>query len=94
MAMPTLIRESLLTVGTGLLPGDLADAECRGAKHHSPRPLLLHEVVACDGTTVMLCGTCQDNLATARHLMVAHPGTLPWPLRRELGNAIRALAGV
>ena len=40
---------------------------------------------------IPLCGTCADNLTTYRVLMAASNGRLPWEIRREFGNLIRAL---
>ena len=93
MPVPPLIREALHQSGEGTLPGIAADAACQGAKHHSPRPLLLREVALPDGRNALLCGTCADNLETLVHLLRTAHGPLPWPLKREFGNQIRALAG-
>ena len=74
------------------------DGECAGAKFHSPQPLVLHDVSlnAADPTdgrlSALLCGTCADNLKVLQKLMVIHEGRVPWPVRREFGNQIRALA--
>lgn len=92
MPVPPLIRERLAAADVERLPGVPADEACQGAKHHSPRPLVLHDVALPDGTTVLLCGTCQDNLQTLEFLRTAGP--LDWPVRREFGNQIRALAGL
>lgn len=73
--------------------------ECDGAMFHTPRPLFLTQVplVPIDwlglrnGEEVWLCGTCQDNLAVYQALLWEHDGEVPWVLRREFGNMIRAL---
>jgi hypothetical protein len=91
---PRLVRETLSKVGFDL-PGRLTDeAACEGAKHHSPTPLMVKEVSLSPsggGTTAWLCGTCADNLAVLQHLR-SQQGDLSWPLLREFGNRIRALA--
>ena len=93
MPVPRLIREHLGAASGSDLPGQPSDSSCKGAQHHSPRPILLHEVALTDGRSVMLCGTCRDNLATLTHLLRSTSGQVPWGVRREFGNAIRALAG-
>lgn len=97
MPLPTTIREMLApehAYHPDLAPGMPLDGACMGAKHHSPRPLLLHEVDLPNGEHAMLCGTCKDNLATLVYLLRLHrDGMMPWTARREFGNQIRALAG-
>jgi hypothetical protein len=44
------------------------------------------------GESVFLCGTCAANLTVLLRLMAASSGELPWEVRREFGNTIRALA--
>lgn len=88
------------------LPG-ADERPCEGAKYHSPRPLFVeatwlvrrewwpedaqhaHWVMAPDA---WLCGTCRDNLAILLQLIHHADGDLPWEVRREFGNEIRALA--
>lgn len=70
----------------------LATTDCQGAKYHSPNPLLVEEVDLPSGETVTLCGTCVDNLRVLQAVMDHHDGEAPWPLRREFGNQIRAIA--
>lgn len=93
MAVPVLVRDRLAEVGLVGLPGRPADGlECQGARHHSPRPILVHEFDLGRGVTTILCGTCLDNLRVLQHLMDTCDGPLPWPIRREFGNLVRALA--
>lgn len=93
---PRLVREALSETGFSVPGQRLTDeAVCEGAKHHSPTPLMVKEVSLSPsggGTTAMLCGTCADNLAVLQHLLSQHGGEMQWPLRREFGNLIRALA--
>lgn len=66
---------------------------CEGARHHSPMPLVVHLVTISDkAREVWLCPTCRDNLKVLRHFIVEHNGDVPWVLRREFGNILRALA--
>lgn len=93
MSFPSLIRAALTKVGDAALPGRTTDqAACEGSKHHSPSPLLVREVQVAPGQQAWLCGTCEGNLSVLQHLLVAHDGALPWPVRRCFGNLIRALA--
>jgi hypothetical protein len=69
--------------------------ECEGARFHSPNPLVLRKVfLAPDGTgiTANVCGTCADNLTVLQRLLVKCDGDVDWPVRREFGNLVRALA--
>jgi len=71
------------------------EVECLGARFHSPSPLVVVEVpLAPDGVgeTAWLCGTCSDNLAVLQALLREYDGNVEWPVRREFGNAVRALA--
>jgi len=93
MSLPRLIAQALSTDPIWAAPKITAfDSGCQGSRHHSPTPLLLHEVTLPGGRTVMLCGICEDNLAVLVHLMDSSETALPWPLLREFGNEIRALA--
>lgn len=93
MSFPDLIRGALSRVGDLALPGITTDqATCQGSKHHSPQPLLVNEVLLANGESVLLCGTCEDNLLVLQRLLDAHNGSLPWPVRRCFGNIIRAIA--
>lgn len=79
------------------LPGVVArDDECCGAKFHSPSPLVLREVElnpwGGPSETALLCGTCADNLSLLQALLGAAEGELDWPVRRDFGNLVRALA--
>jgi hypothetical protein len=103
---PTIL--GLIRKVNGLpLPGILAEGGevCEGAKHHSPRPLIVHEFeVLRDGLrpietieddvpgAVWLCATCADNVRVALSLFASHGGALPWEARREFGNLVRAIA--
>lgn len=95
MPFPRMVLAAVEEVGyeaEGILT---VDRECEGAKFHSPHPLMVSEVPLCEGAgapVVLLCGTCADNLSILRHLLVRNNGRLPWPVRREFGNTIRALA--
>lgn len=86
------IFEALSTMDAASIPGIPADGPlaCEGAKFHSPSPLLLHEIELADDRKVILCGVCRDNLDVLRSLMIVRP-TLPWAVRREFGNRLRAL---
>lgn len=63
---------------------------CVGARYHSPTPLLVKQVEI-DEAAEWLCGTCEDNLGVFLSLMTTSNGTLPWAVRREFGNLLRAL---
>lgn len=92
MKFPQRVRTALAETDCSGLPGTLAlDRECAGAKFHSPTPLVLHEVEV-GGDPVLLCGTCAANLRVLQHLLVQTDGDLPWTVRREFGNLIRAIA--
>ena len=69
----------------------LPTPECVGAKFHSPHPLVV-EYVGVIGLEehIPLCGTCSDNLRVFLSLMTASEGSLPWEVRREFGNRLRA----
>lgn len=96
--MPTPPNIAEATAGWSFESGiDLADDRmCVGARFHSPQPLLLHEVdldvwSGRKGEQVFLCATCRDNLSVLQDLLKEHNGILPWKVRREFGNQIRAL---
>jgi hypothetical protein len=89
-------------INLGHLPGS-DEHPCEGAKHHSPRPLftestwLVRKSWFADTTLLhapdaWLCGTCRDNLTLLLILLYASDGKVDWPVRREFGNEIRALA--
>lgn len=69
----------------------MSGVACEGAKYHSPTPLVVEPVLLSATMTVMLCGTCRDNVGTFLALMTASNGSLPWEVRREFGNLIRSL---
>lgn len=104
MALPPNTSRLLYSGGTWKLPGD-DDIACVGAKFHSPTPLFTDSVrlvprswvthpgfFALAEHAVPLCGTCRDNLAILQQIFKARDGDVPWEVRREFGNEIRALA--
>lgn len=92
MTFPAHIREAMSSCSPRP-PGVFTYThDCEGAKFHSPQPLQVHPVLLSDGSWANLCGTCRDNLSILRDLLAANSGTLPWSVRREFGNLIRALA--
>lgn len=83
------------------------DRECEGAKHHSPRPLTVKDTslvrrewwhedypspIWLNAPRAYLCGTCRGNLSILLQMLHHAEGDLPWEVRREFGNDIRALA--
>lgn len=96
MPLPRHIEAALEGTDCSSLQGTLAvQRECEGAKFHSPKPLMVHERTLAPsgaGETAWLCATCCDNLSVLQHLLVEHDGDLPWAVRREFGNLVRALA--
>lgn len=91
MEFPREVRHALDEIGTETLEGTLAyERGCEGSKFHSPTPLILHEVTLTSGRIVMLCGTCKDNYAVVTLLLDRDKDS--WPVRRQFGNVIRALA--
>lgn len=88
------ISDALGRIGLdGQIGTPTLDVQCEGSVHHSPTPLVVKQVMLPDGHTfVWLCGTCADNLSVLLWLMESAEGVLPWPVRREFGNRIRALA--
>lgn len=103
MPLPEHTRALLYAGGDWHLPGD-DEAVCEGSKFHSPTPLFVDPFVTLIPTQwsaqasaqlsprVALCGTCKDNLAILQQIMLACGGEVPWQVRREFGNSIRALA--
>jgi hypothetical protein len=91
MVLPQGIATLLSSVEGLSLPGVPATGQCAGSKFHSPTPLLLHEVELPRGTTALVCGTCRDNLQLLTELTRHTEGSLPWTIRREFGNNLRAL---
>lgn len=102
MPLPEHTRALLYAGGDWHLPGS-DDAECEGSKFHSPTPLFVAPVAlipaewsaranAQFSPRVVLCGTCRDNLAILQQILLATDGDIPWQVRREFGNTIRALA--
>jgi hypothetical protein len=86
--------------GTGATPERgqfIGDESCAGARFHSPSPLTVEEVPLSpdedsNGPAVLLCPTCAANLAVLKALLWETNGILPWPVRRDFGNQLRALA--
>lgn len=90
--IPENIKQAVATLDPDDLPGTLADGiQCEGAAFHSPTPLVV-DAYPLHGGEAWLCPTCAANLIVLRRLIEASPEPLPWPLRREFGNKIRALA--
>lgn len=103
--LPPHVHEFLYAGGTWRMPGD-DEAPCEGARFHSPRPLTTRTVRLvpedwydepsvtywADAPQVNLCGTCEANLSILLQMLHAVEGDLDWPIRREFGNEIRALA--
>lgn len=96
MAFPENIALMFERLSPYTIDGKLnATAEmCVGAKYHSPTPLVVHEVplnpADPESEVVTLCGSCRDNLAIHQYLLERSDGELPWAVRREFGNLIRA----
>lgn len=102
MPLPEHTRALLYAGGDWHLPGD-DDTECEGSRFHSPTPLFVSTVPlipqawsarahAQFSPRVSLCGTCRDNLAILQQILLETDGDVPWQVRREFGNTIRALA--
>ena len=104
--LPPNTREHLYKAGSWRLPGS-DESPCEGAKFHSPRPMFTEHVSLVKrewwpedhpyATWVWapkadLCGVCRDNLDILLQMLHATNGDLPWPVRREFGNVLRALA--
>lgn len=99
MEYPKTIRQALSEHPMVHYDGDgyaeAYDHPCEGARHHSPQPLITYLVPPSgddDLTKVWLCGTCRSNMHVLQHLIQSYDGDVPWPLRREFGNILRALA--
>lgn len=98
MPLPEYTR-ALLGAGGWRLPGN-GEVECEGSKFHSPTPLFVTKVplvprdwpAPAGVPMVSLCGTCRDNLTSLQQILLLTDGTVPWQVRREFGNTIRALA--
>jgi hypothetical protein len=102
MPLPEHTHALLYAGGDWRLPGD-DNTSCEGSKFHSPTPLFVSpvrlvpeqwsaQVSAQVSPRVSLCGTCRDNLAILQQIMFSRNGQVPWQVRREFGNTIRALA--
>jgi hypothetical protein len=104
--LPPHIAEVIYGGGSWHLPGD-DSGECEGSVFHSPTPLFTdayrlakrewwpadYPVAAwVSAPTAILCGTCRDNVDILLQMLHAADGDLSWPVRREFGNTIRALA--
>ena len=102
MPLPEHTAALLYAGGDWHLPGD-DQAECEGSRFHSPTPMFVSVVPLIPSSwdarahaqfspRVHLCGTCRDNLAILQQILFAAEGDVPWQVRREFGNTIRALA--
>jgi hypothetical protein len=104
--LPSNIDRFLYQGGDWKLPGEDGE-ECVGAAYHSPRPLFVQHTMLVKrewwpedsdqaywvwAPKAALCGTCRDNLDILLQMLHATNGDLEWPVRREFGNALRALA--
>lgn len=101
MALPTHLAAHLAEAGLNVSG---SDQSCQGAEFHSPTPLAIYPVPLMvsppkpgekvpEGTPVAwLCGSCRDNFRVLVHLLQRSNGALDWPVRREFGNKVRALA--
>lgn len=87
-------------LGSGILAHDGLVEE--GSAFHSPKPLLLHHTPIYDPSwpsaepeeripTVLLSGTNRDSLIVWQTLLYEMEGVVPWEIRREIGNVIRAI---
>lgn len=96
MTFPERLASALEQAGIVPTTGSFArDSDCVGARFHSPNPLVVREVALGpdgEGPIALLCGTCADNLAVLQSLLLRFDGEVEWPVRREFGNLIRALA--
>lgn len=99
--LPVNTQDLLYREGTWALPGE-DSTPCEGAKFHSPRPLFVQptrltlqqwdERLWTFAPMANLCGTCRDNLNILLQMFHHTDGDLPWEVRREFGNDLRALA--
>jgi hypothetical protein len=89
-AIPAPIQAALPADAEERLGAQLATDKdvCEGAKHHSPRPLLLHLVTLADGRITLLCGTCRD---AAQVIELVHTADTSWEVMRAFGGRIRLL---
>ena len=102
MPTPRHTRQLLLSDTSSPLAAANMDAECEGAVHHSPTPMIVHAVplispewdsrLSKQSPTVNLCGLCRDNLLIAQHVLLTTQGRTPWAVRREFGNKTREIA--
>jgi hypothetical protein len=97
MSFPAKLAEALDALGLDV-PAEgwfARQTECVGAAFHSPTPLVVRDVYLspdAQGESALLCATCADNLGVLLALLERYDGVVPWPVRREFGNRIRALA--
>lgn len=105
MALPEHTSRLIYASGEWTLPG-ADDMPCEGARFHSPTPLFTEFTRLVPEAwlvgyginpsvlpqTAWLCGTCRDNLAILQQIYLASNGDVPWAVRREFGNDLRALA--
>lgn len=100
MPLPEHTQALLHATGEWLLP-DAWSHVCEGSKFHTPTPMVVDSYPLVPATwgplrvlpsqTVWLCGTCRDNLTLLQQIWVSLDGDVPWLVRREFGNTIRAL---
>ena len=101
MPLPEHTQALLHASGEWLLPG-VEGNPCEGSKFHTPTPMFVDAVplvplswcpsLSLQNETVWLCGVCRDNLSILQQIWISLDGDVPWLVRREFGNAIRALA--
>lgn len=103
--LPPHTRAAIESLGGIVIMGE-TDQECEGARYHSPRPLMVNSIrltsaswfptaprpVWLDAPTAWLCGTCEANISLLLQMLYASQGEVSWSVRREFGNALRALA--
>lgn len=91
--MPGPVLDLIEQTPSIMLPGvPAAQHECKGAKFHSPRPMLLHAFEVEGQEAVYLCGTCADNVQLLTVLMREYQGNIPWSVKRCFGNLVRSVA--
>lgn len=104
MPLPPHTADLLSHADTSLWdwPGDEMQV-CEGSRFHSPTPMFVlserfipfvwNRSISDQHREerVWLCGTCQDNLRILQQIWWECRGDVPWEVRREFGNQIRAL---
>lgn len=94
MSFPVRLAEAIDALDAPLLERGVfaRGVECQGSKFHSPNPLVIQEFTLRDGSTAMLCCTCESNLQVLLAITDSTDGPVAWSVRRDFGNLIRALA--